>query len=533
MYFNKKIIFVCSAILILLLGMLSFPMGYDQSIFQIGGELIARKGAIPYRDFIELKQPLIFYIYSLAIVLFGEKEISIRILDFIYQLITLWFFYRLLQGVYKDRLISCLCVILYTVFYVSGGHWMTAQTESFAVLPLILLAGAMFKFEENPLRSNLTVLSLKFAVIFLILLLLKITLVFAFGGTLGYLLFSSNKSREIQRGLFFQTTFFSLLFASLTLLVFYLNGSLQNFLLGLDWLNHYAGTVRAFDIETYRSIYFHLFPSTFISVLSPLYFVFSIAGIVIIYFQKENISSKERIFHRILFWQIFFGLAGILYERKSFDYHFTRVIWMLIPFISIALFTYFQSFRNLLLIKGKEAVGTKLFIYISLAIICLLFSPIPRLISQPMSWTILSLSGDSNARMQKLTAGKMQNEETQWLRSFLTARMKPEDNLFFWGNYTHIYLETSKVPVTLCMTSNQFISPWTPIEWKTQLISELKTQNPKFFVSETNDARPLISGSKLDSYSSLLQWTELRSYLFTNYILQDSSEHFKIFLRKG
>src|SRR5439155_5278907 len=136
---NKSTIIVFFSLTVILLGLLSFPLGYDQAIFQIGGEMILRHGSIPFRDFLEIKQPLIFYIYSAAIFIFGNHEWSIRAFDILYHLGTLFIFYRLLRKIYSDERVATISVILYALYYIGGGFWYTAQTESFAFLPTLLI----------------------------------------------------------------------------------------------------------------------------------------------------------------------------------------------------------------------------------------------------------------------------------------------------------------------------------------------------------------------------------------------------------
>src|SRR2546423_15579694 len=71
----QRIHIIIGVIIALLLAcILAFPFGPDHSIFAVGGELIYKKNALPYKDFLESKPPLIFYIYGFAMWLFGHHE---------------------------------------------------------------------------------------------------------------------------------------------------------------------------------------------------------------------------------------------------------------------------------------------------------------------------------------------------------------------------------------------------------------------------------------------------------------------------
>jgi len=66
---------------LLTLPTLLFPFGRDQGLyFYVAREWVER-GAIPYRDVLDHKTPGIYFLHALAILLFGAKESSIRILE--------------------------------------------------------------------------------------------------------------------------------------------------------------------------------------------------------------------------------------------------------------------------------------------------------------------------------------------------------------------------------------------------------------------------------------------------------------------
>src|SRR3979409_2609510 len=119
--------------LALMLMMLAYPFGYDQAAFMVGGEMTVKHGAIPYRDFIDTKPPVIFFIYGISSLIFGHHEWSIRAFDILFQIGSLFYFFRLLKRMTGDEKLALASVFLYALFYVTGGYWMTAQAETFAL----------------------------------------------------------------------------------------------------------------------------------------------------------------------------------------------------------------------------------------------------------------------------------------------------------------------------------------------------------------------------------------------------------------
>ena len=92
--------------LALLLCMLAYPFGYDQTVFMLGGEMTVKHGAIPYRDFLDTKPPIIFFIYGISSVIFGHHEWSIRAFDILFQIGSLFYFFKLLKRTTGDEKIA-------------------------------------------------------------------------------------------------------------------------------------------------------------------------------------------------------------------------------------------------------------------------------------------------------------------------------------------------------------------------------------------------------------------------------------------
>ena len=107
----------------------------DVSLFLCGGRTIADDGII-YKDFIDLKPPLIYYIYSIIYTIFGWGEHSVRIFDYLYQIIFIFSLYYVILKTINIRKIAITAVIIYSIIYTSIGPGATFQAEGMALLPL-------------------------------------------------------------------------------------------------------------------------------------------------------------------------------------------------------------------------------------------------------------------------------------------------------------------------------------------------------------------------------------------------------------
>lgn len=113
---------------------LAYPFGRDQGLFYyVGREWI--HGSVPYRDSMDQKPPLIYLIYALATILFGENLWSIRLLEFFWVLLIGHIIGSLVAS--KDRppiggtrgVATLTTAVLYWGYL---SYWDTAQCEIWA-----------------------------------------------------------------------------------------------------------------------------------------------------------------------------------------------------------------------------------------------------------------------------------------------------------------------------------------------------------------------------------------------------------------
>jgi 4-amino-4-deoxy-L-arabinose transferase-like glycosyltransferase len=118
-----------------------WPFGHDQGIFAWVGEVILN-GGTPYRDAWEVKGPLGHYVYALAQLLFGRTMWGIRLLDLCFLALGLTALWWVTARLYNDTA-ARLAVALFTLWYASGGYWMTAQPDGWAAMLLAVVVACL------------------------------------------------------------------------------------------------------------------------------------------------------------------------------------------------------------------------------------------------------------------------------------------------------------------------------------------------------------------------------------------------------
>jgi hypothetical protein len=523
--------------LALLLMMLFYPFGYDQTVFMVGGELTVKHGAIPYRDFIDTKPPIIFLIYGISSVIFGHHEWSIRAFDILFQIASLFYFFTLLKRMTGDEKLALASIFLYTLFYVTSGFWMTAQAETFALLPTLIA----FDLTDRILHRNtrLFLLGICAGIACAILFLLKFTLLTIPLGIILNLLLDSKEGKQFPWKYLWGLVLSLIVIIGIYAAYLTVTGSMPRFLESLEWLKHYADTDPLFSSHTIIERYFKQFPMLSIYPFGLSGIVIAVIGIVW-YFRNhlQPVPSDEQkkdsaLLH--LFVQLSLALVAVLYERKFFPYHFARAYWALVPFVAFGLRELHTLWKEYSLAWMRMKKSDRILRYIlgSFVIaVTLFFSIAPRIISQPLHFAFMRLSGADIARDVQDQIPQYYYKEEQQVADHLHAIMNAEDKIFLWGNSIGIYYFLERYPTTICLTNTPLVTSWTPETWKKTMFDQLRANPPRFFIAEFGDGREYITGSNEDSWQHLLAWSELRDFVGMHYELKEEIGHFKVFERK-
>ncbi len=130
--FNRR----CWLAVGLLLALIAFPslllpLGHDQSFFYVCGRRILN-GELPYRDFVDIKPPAIYYYYAVA-ALAGDP-VGVRVLDLLIQASSCLLMIALARRCGASDGTAALAAVIYASVYYGTGYGDGAQCESVACL---------------------------------------------------------------------------------------------------------------------------------------------------------------------------------------------------------------------------------------------------------------------------------------------------------------------------------------------------------------------------------------------------------------
>lgn len=522
---ERLILIFLASCCILILGMMVFyPAGYDQAAFSIGGNLV-RHGAVPYRDFLDTKPPIIFYIYALSSTIFGNHDWAIRVFDVLYQILAMVLFYKMLRKYGANRSLSITSVIIYITIYVGAGYWMTAQAETFALIPILLSINIALQFERNrasPIRAGLLL-----GLFGIFLFLLKYTLIIIPAGIIIWLFTRNGPS--VSGKLKFSIATVAAVIGGIILYVLYLSvvGGLDTWKQSLTWLGGYSSIEPLLAPKVIIERYLKLFQMVIVEVFTLSMIACCAIGLYARYSRKEHLHLNALMSLCIVALSI--GIIATLYERKLFHYHFLKFLWAFAPFAAIGVL---EVAHRVALSWRSSSNVIKRGLLVGFVGIFLFYSPMLSL-RQPFRWTYYRLAGVNEAEILDSKDGSFPLKEMQGLASELGPKLAETDNVFFWGNHVGVYTLLDRLPTTICLTNTPLSTSWTPQSWKEKLYKQLTDKTPHYVIIEKGDIYPFITGSQQDSRQRFFDDSFLSSFMKMNYDSLYGTAHFDVYKKNS
>jgi 4-amino-4-deoxy-L-arabinose transferase-like glycosyltransferase len=138
---------------LLRLAFLHEPFDRDEGQYATIAQTILR-GGLPYRDAIEIKPPGIFYLYALAISLFGATTESVRMFTALYSMLTAGAVYGVARHLSGARA-GLWAALLYGVYSTIPLLTANSNSEVFLVLPMTAGVWCFLKAMDDRKRSYL------------------------------------------------------------------------------------------------------------------------------------------------------------------------------------------------------------------------------------------------------------------------------------------------------------------------------------------------------------------------------------------
>ncbi len=513
---NDIIIILTAAAL--LVPLLFFPISLDLSIFASAGKVIAEGGKI-YVDYVDVKPPLIYYIFAGIYELFGWDTIFLRLFDYFWQLASVISLLIVMKKLLNNRAPAYISIIIYVLAYIGMNYENTTQCEGLTALPLVWLIYLLAKKGNSPaaqitagvLAGFITALKYSFGIIILPILIFDIVysdniLEFlkkagrqAAGFLAAMLLFSLPLfDSEVREGFFNLIKYLSFYSNNPPLSIGYLGISIKV-------IGGYLGARYSLLLT--------------IAFFFGLYFLLS----------KNKIAfNKKNEFLLISLFLIFSLLASVFFEKKYYFYHHLRYYLPMVMITGIGLYEIGK-----LVFKGTNGFGLRTFILSMFLIFALVFGPFVRygyyaltpyyyFADREKYLTVF----DKPSSMEDITV------EQRKIASVLKKNLKKNDKLLIMSIESNpLYQMTDAGRISKYALSSMYFGKGAPAEWEAGIFNEIKSAD--WIVIQSRLRQFIFNGHNKTVMESLKERKEMYDYFIKNFTAVDTSTSLYVFKRRG
>jgi len=508
------LLLIIVVVIIAALPILTYPLGRDQGEFATIGRGISGN-RIPYVDLWNPKPPAVFYVYALAISLFGRTIVAIRLIDLLIAPVLLWAAYwlgrRLASDPARSRRAGLFSALLTGVFYFTETFWTLSQNDGIALLPMMLAMVCALSAAEHALQGRRSwPLALASGVLCGIAFWFKYPFaLFALALAGAYVLIL----RRVRWGdvLAFSAGNVLMLAGGVGYLA--VIGAFDAWLqsafvtssytaLGLNW-NDFSEALR---IATgYRSLHWGLL------------FVLALTGVVVIFIhtrrnQRNPTPSPAKIQANHAGWALLLWLllsfAMMAIQGKAYDYHWLPMLPPLALLGAVGIDGIFAWIGG----KGHKTTERALTVVSGIGLAAAL-----ALVVWGRAFPYLTGAQDRLTYAQTFQAGEFIARESEEAAAYLRERVQPTDSLYIWGFRPEIYYLSELYPATRFIFNFPLVAPWYPEEWREENVELLWAALPPYVIVAQVDYMPWVTGIEADSNTLLQSYEELNDWLIYNY----------------
>lgn len=515
----------CVLYSLILLPTLFQPIGLDYSIFLLGGKNIINGGK-PFVDFIDIKPSGVYYFFSLAYAVFGTNPFWHQVFFLIIHLLSGILLARLFLVNNFSKLESLLAPIPMLIIIVSYDFNNRMQLENLFILFIIIIIYLLYcnksvdSFKHRNFRENFRWIITGGIAGFLF------TLKYTFGIALFFpmLYLWQKKNKEGFKPFYFVVLIFGFILTIIIILfpIFYDNEIWNGFQNIISYLNYYFNVQMNNDAEylTYALKNILNFFGEKFSILASILFFFTIWQI---YTSEDETYYNHKLLNFLLVGAILMFLS-ILIEGKFFGYHFTRLLPLLSPFVSISAIDIIKKIKS----RHSRLRGLMLFALFFTAII---LSPFPFYIQKsiPSFFHIFDKQKYENFYERDLPTYHYRQQSQ--IADFLNTRISKKDTIYVISiSSPQLYLKlrtevTPRFPISCYYLSNYKI----PGTWQEWIIKDLF--HCKYLIIQ-NDDRNWIFGHTKSSLEAFSENPRLIQILNNYFDLIQETKNYKIFERE-
>ncbi len=507
------------------LSILLFSFGRDQGIYAVVADVML-KGGMPYRDAWDFKPPGIFLAYGFAQALFGKSMLSIRLLEVVGLVATVFGLQRLGLVFFGKAKAGLVAGALAALVQAQLEFWHTAQPETFGGY---LTVAALVVVTLEPRKNRRWLVPFATGAIFGACALFKPPLG---GGILvcGAYLLTREQAHAAKLPKLVQT---ALLIGA---------GLAAPILLTFAWLaaggawpafwwtfhDFVPGYTKLNWNEAHASgwLYYALEEAFWkFSALSAFGFIAAIS--------MSPLHAREREGIFLVLGVIAIQVTGIVMQGKFFPYHYAATLLMIAFLSGLGLY---KLYRRCLVAGPGSLLALAAFVVVAVDMRDAARDlPQGFWVRTQMRLAFLLRSAPFQSRVEldrELSYVADYNlDADRQVALEVRSRTGSNDSLFIWGFEPAIYYLAERPLASRWTYSVPQRSPWQRGYARRELLKDLSINRPKIIVVQRRDVFPSVTGSPLDSKDELPNFPELKALIDNQYQKVREIEDFEIFER--
>lgn len=514
---NFKILFIVLSAA-LLLPLLFFPLSSDSIVFMN----IARKileGKTLYLETIDLKPPLIYFIYIPVYLVSSGSEFIVRIIDFLYQGFILWSAYYVIVKSTGNEKIAFINCALFALIYTSFGANFTFQSDTH--INLIMIWMIYIIFNKKPMPWWNLVLGAMTGILFFFKYNLSIIIL------PSILLSWYFQEGDKQIGGIFKTGLFQaagMAGVICTVSLVFLDKAVWDGFKNVFEYSLFYSSMPAIDSNLFKYL-IKEGSSVFADNFSILYIILVLIPVFsLLRNQPEN--DRERKFLQVSAVLGIVLLITVFIEKKLHIYHFTRFLIIATIFASFGAKEFYEliggSFRKL-------NIPSK-FISISFLALLAVYSPASRwLFNLRMPYYYITNTAKYDELFER--AGESANTRVQMksVVGYIKTNASASDTVITISTGANlINLLLADYNTSAFEQSCFYLGTLKIPEWQQMINTELK--NAEWLIIQNNDRHPWIYGHNLSSWEAINKDTAFKTSL-NNFHTVLNTENFFVMKR--
>ncbi|MBI1277961.1 MAG: hypothetical protein GC179_07525 [Anaerolineaceae bacterium] len=551
---------------IIALPVLTYPLGRDQGEFATIGRGILN-GRVPYTELWNPKPPAVFYVYALALRLFGQTAIALRAIDFFVVPICcaclFWIGRRL-----SSRRNGLWAALLFPVFYFTETFWTLTQNDGIVLVPMLLamvltvVTSDKLQVTSEKSRDMSLALVSAFLAGALSGYIVWYKYPFAlFGVLLGliylWLRWNGRTSTPFGRHDIFAILAFiigGIVTVGGGVLLLMAQGAWNEFLLSAQVTSQY--TALTFNLNDFRDLMtsaigfrWHYWGLLFVLALSgvtsyKLQVASQITSTVnqptdpklstprsALSTSNSVPGTRYSVLFLLLVW-LLTGLIIMLVQAKGYDYHWLPMLPPLVLLGAAGVDAFLELLMRIFT-KGLPAANPyKNTRSLSVFIVGALFIAIMVNGIWPTTLKYLTGQEDQVTYFGRFVAGEFVADESLKVAQLLRERVAQGDSLYIWGFRPEVYYLSGLNPASRFIFQFPLVGSWYPQEWRKENVDTLWAALPPYVLVLQVDYMPWVTGSHEDSNSLLQEYTDLNNWLVYNYERDTQIGNFFVWRRK-